>query len=317
MNSLPLELIRGLHNIKPHHRGNVVTIGTFDGVHLGHQAIIRQVVEQAERLQLSSMAMIFEPQPHEFFSGIKAPARLMRLREKILALATAGVQRVFCLQFNCYLSNLSAQEFIDRILLEGLDTKHLIVGDDFRFGCDRNGDYSLLSEVGARSGFTVSNTKTYIIDGERVSSTWVRRLLAAGQFSLAATLLGRPYTISGNVVRGQQLGRQLGSPTANVHLHRYRSPLQGVFAVTVSLPTGEKVAGVANVGVRPTLGGNKKPLLEVHLLDRNDDLYDSTIVVEFKHKLREEQRFDDIKQLRAQIQCDLQTARDFFLNCFS
>lgn len=312
VNILPLELIRGLHNIKPHHRGNVVTIGSFDGVHLGHQAIIRQVTAQAQRLQLPSMAMIFEPQPHEFFCGGKAPGRLMRLREKMPALAAAGIDRLCCLKFDRYLSELSAPAFIERVLVQRLGVRHLVVGDDFRFGCDRNGDYNLLLAAGARSGFTVSHTQTYIIDAERVSSTRVRRLLTNGQFSLAAALLGRPYTMSGRVVRGQQLGRRLGWPTANVHLYRYRSPLQGVFAVTVSLPSQEKVFGVANVGVRPTLGSDHKPLLEVHLLDRSDDLYGSTIVVEFKHKLREEQRFDDLKQLTAQVQRDIQAARDYF-----
>ena len=317
MDSPSLELIRGLHNITPYHQGNVVTIGSFDGVHLGHQAIIRQVAAQAERLRLPAMAVIFEPQPNEFFAGVKAPARLMRFRDKVMALKTAGVRRVFCLRFNHHLSNSSAREFVDKILLEGLGVRHLVIGDDFRFGCDREGDYDLLSKIGAQSGFTVSSSETYCIDGERVSSTRVRQLLATGQFSLAAALLGRPYTISGKVARGQQIGRKLGFPTANLHLHRHRSPLEGVFAVTAALTNAkksitEKFPGVANIGVRPTLGGDNKPLLEVHLLDRDDDLYGAAIDIEFKHKLREEKHFENIEQLKSQIRLDLQTARDYF-----
>ena len=315
-NSLPLELICGLHNIEPHHRGNVATIGSFDGVHLGHQAVIRQVVAQAKRLKLPAMAVIFEPQPHEFFSGVKAPARLMRFRDKVIALKAAGVGRVFCLRFNHHLSHSSAREFIDKILVKGLGVKHLVIGDDFRFGCDREGDYDLLSTIGAQSGFTVASSETYCIDGERVSSTRIRQLLATGQFSLAATLLGHPYTISGKVARGQQIGRKLGFPTANVHLHRHRSPLEGVFAVTAALINAKsitkKLPGVANIGIRPTLGGDNKPLLEVHLLDRYDDIYGATINVEFKRKLRAEKHFENVEQLKSQIRLDLQATRDYF-----
>ncbi|MGH1485098.1 MAG: bifunctional riboflavin kinase/FAD synthetase [Cellvibrionaceae bacterium] len=306
------EFIRGSHNLRTDHHGNVVTIGSFDGVHLGHQAILKQVQLQAEILGLPSAVMVFEPQPHEFFSGEKAPARLMRLKEKVKALFAEGVDRVFCLPFNEALSLQSANDFIDQVLVEGLGTQYLVVGDDFRFGAQRAGDYEHLEAAGQRHGFTVTDTKSFVIDGERVSSTRIRQLLEDNDFEAAARLLGKPYTISGKVVKGNQLGRELGAPTANVHLHRYRSPLAGVFAVEVGLPSKEVVTGVANVGVRPTLGGDEKPILEVHLFDRDDNLYDHDIVVEFKSKLREEQKFEGLHQLKTQIQQDIQQARLFF-----
>ena len=307
------EFIRGSHNLRADHHGNVVTIGSFDGVHLGHQAILKQVRLQAERLALPSAVMVFEPQPHEFFAAQKAPARLMRLREKVRALFTEGVDRVFCLPFNKALSLQSANDFIECILVKGLGTRYLVVGDDFRFGAQRTGDYKHLAKAGEHHGFTVTDTQSFVIDGERVSSTRIRQLLEDNAFEAAARLLGKPYRIGGRVVKGNQLGRELGAPTANVHLHRYRSPLAGVFAVTVTLPSKEVVAGVANVGVRPTVCGDEKPILEVHLFDRDDNLYDHDIVVEFKSKLREEQKFTGLDPLKVQIQQDIQQARLFFL----
>ena len=306
------EFIRGLYNIKPAHFGNVVTMGSFDGVHLGHQAILAQLKVQAERLGLPSLVMIFEPQPHEFFTGDNAPARLMRLREKVQALFEQGVDRVLCLPFNRSLSSLSADAFIQQVLIDALGVRYLVVGDDFRFGSGRSGGYSDLVVAGIQHKFAVTDTQSFLIDEQRVSSTRIRELLQKNDFTRAAHLLGKPYAISGRVVKGQQLGRQLGAPTANVHLHRYRSPLAGVFAVEVELISGELVAGVANVGVRPTLGGDAKAILEVHLFDRNDDLYGQNIVVEFKHQLRNEQRFDNLEALKQQIQEDIIHARQYF-----
>ncbi len=310
--TLKQEFIRGLHNLRAEHHGNVVTIGSFDGVHLGHQAILQQVKKQAEELRLPSVAMIFEPQPHEFFAGDKAPARLMRLGEKVHALFDQGIDRVFCLPFNSALSQLSADDFIKKVLIDGLGTRYLVVGDDFRFGAGRAGDYSRLESAGEDNGFAVTDTQSFLIGGERVSSTRIRELLQQNDFTEAARLLGKPYTISGRVVKGNQLGRELGAPTANVHLHRYRSPLSGVFCVKVALSSGDHAQGVANVGVRPTLGGSAKPILEVHLFERNDDLYGQEIFVEFVHRLREEQRFDGLEQLKQQIQRDIKQARLFF-----
>ena len=303
--------IRGCHNLRPEHRHNVVTIGSFDGVHLGHQAILKQVCDQAKRLNVASLAMIFEPQPHEYFAGEKAPARLMRLGEKAQALFAAGIDRVFCLPFNRKLSELSAQAFIDEILVERLGVKHLVVGDDFRFGAGRTGDYALLTDNGKRQSFTVVDTHTYLAGDERVSSTRIRQLLEQSEFAEAKRLLGKPYTINGRVVKGKQLGRTLGAPTANVHLHRYRSPLSGVFAVVVSI-NGHTHKGVANVGVRPTVGGDTKPILEVHLFDFANDIYGEQISVECVYKLRDEQKFDGIEALTEQIHRDMQYAKDYF-----
>jgi len=309
--------IRGMHNLHPTHHGSVVTIGSFDGVHLGHQAVIRQVIDKARELDVPSVAMVFEPQPHEFFSGEQAPARLMRLREKALALFEAGIDRVCCLQFNRSLRSLSAEDFIQKVLIDGLGVKYLVVGDDFRFGCDRSGDYRLLQRMGLEKGFEVSDTHTFEVGGERVSSTRIRGELELASFTKVAELLGKPYSISGHVGYGQQLGRQLGVPTANVQLRRYRSPLSGVFAVTVQLPAGPdgsalNVNGVANVGVRPTVGDIVKPILEVHLLDFDGDLYGQMITVEFKTKLREEQKFESIDVLTKQIHRDIDDAKAYF-----
>ena len=307
------EFIRGLHSLRPAHRGCVATIGSFDGVHLGHQAILRQLISTARAQGLPAVAIVFEPQPHEFFSAEKAPARLMRLREKVYALWAAGVDRVVCLRFNQQLRSLSAEEFIQRVLVDGLAIKHLVVGDDFRFGCDRRGDFKMLETKGQELGFGVSDTHTLEIDGERVSSTRIRQLLEAGDFTQAAKLLGKEYSIHGRVVYGKQLGRQLGVPTANVDLRRYRSPLHGVFAVVVKFADGAMVEGVANVGVRPTVAGDKKPLLEVHLFNFSRSVYGAVIDVFFKHKLRDEKKFGSLDELKAQLQKDIADAQNFFM----
>lgn len=312
MNPAAHAFIRGLHNLRPWHRGCVATIGSFDGVHLGHQAILRQLLAVARQHQLPAVVIIFEPQPHEFFSGDKAPARLMRLREKIQALLAAGVERVFCLQFNEQLRSLSAEEFIEKVLLDGLGIKHLVVGDDFRFGCDRRGNFALLQSVGAERGFGVTDTCTLEVDGVRVSSTRIRQLLEQGDFAGVEKLLGRPYSISGRIVYGKQLGRQLGVPTANVHLRRYKSPLHGVFTVTVTFADGSVHNGVANVGVRPTVNGVKKPLLEVHIFDFSRTVYGALIDVTFHTKLRDETKFNSLDELKAQLQTDIAQAKHFF-----
>lgn len=312
MNPAAPAFIRGLHNLRPWHRGCVATIGSFDGVHLGHQAILRQLIDASLQHGLPSVVIVFEPQPHEYFSGDKAPARLMRLREKVQALLAAGVGRVLCLQFNQELRHLSAEAFIEKILIEGLGIKHLVVGDDFRFGCDRRGDFALLQEVGTERGFSVTDTITLELDGRRVSSTRIRSLLEAGNFVEAERLLGKPYSINGRIAYGQQLGRKLGVPTANVHLRRYRSPLHGVFTVTVKFADGSKYQGVANVGVRPTVNGDKKPLLEVHMFDFSRKVYGAMIDVTFHTKLRDEKKFNSLDELQAQLQLDIASAKDFF-----
>jgi riboflavin kinase/FMN adenylyltransferase len=303
--------VRGLHNLRDEHRGCVATIGSFDGVHCGHQKIIAQINERARYYDLPSVVMMFEPQPREYFSREQAPARLMRLREKVDALLDAGVDRVVCLQFNRAMRSLTAQQFVDNLLIDGLGIKCLVIGDDFHFGCDRKGDFAMLEQAGAEHGFEMVSTQTIKADRQRVSSTRIRAELEAGRFDSAKALLGRPFRISGKVCYGQQLGSKLGIPTANVNLHRYRAPLSGVFAVEVLL-ADERVQGVANVGLRPTVGDLLKPVLEVHLLDWTGDIYGQRIAVEFKHKLRDEQKFSTLDELVININQDIKTARDYF-----
>lgn len=311
---MAFSFIRGLHNLRAEHRGCVATIGSFDGVHRGHRAIIDQLLEQARATGLPSVVMVFEPQPYEFFAGEKAPARLMRLRDKIRALMACGVERVFCLQFNSRLRNLSAEQFVEQVLVQGLGIKSLVVGDDFRFGCDRAGDFALLQRAGRTHGFTVFDTCTVLEGSERISSTRIRRALEAECFDEAERLLGHPYTMRGRVVYGQQLGRTIGVPTANVRLRRYRSPLNGVFAVRLrSIGEDEGwLPGVANVGVRPTVGGETRPILEVHLLDFHGHLYGREVEVRFDKKMREEQKFPSLDILKTQIHSDIEQARQFF-----
>lgn len=312
MNPVADAFIRGLHNLRPWHKGCVATIGSFDGVHLGHQAILLQLLALAHQHNLPAVVIVFEPQPQEFFSGEKAPARLMRLREKVQALLAAGVNRVLCLPFNQALRSLSAEAFVQRVLIDGLAIQHLVVGDDFRFGCDRRGDFALLQQLGASNGFTVTDTCTLQIHGERVSSTRIRQLLEQGDFAHAEILLGKAYSINGRVAYGKQLGRKLGVPTANVHLRRYRSPLQGVFAVTARFRDGIVHQGVANVGVRPTVSGDKKPLLEVHLFNFERMVYGEMIDVSFHKKLRDEKKFASLDELQLQLQIDISQAKEFF-----
>jgi riboflavin kinase/FMN adenylyltransferase len=312
VNSQAPEFIRGLYNLRQRHRGSVATIGTFDGVHLGHQAILRQLNDASERLKVPSVVILFEPQPHEYFTRERAPARLMRLREKLEALFAAGVDKVLCLQFNEAFRRLTARQFVDQVLVQGLGIKHLVVGDDFRFGCDRAGNYALLQSAGAEHGFGVTDTCTLTLAGRRVSSTRIREHLQAGEFAQAEACLGRPYAISGRVGHGKKLGRELGVPTANVRLQRYRAPLSGVYAINAQLADGQWYPGVANVGVKPTVAGELKPLLEVHLFDFNRDIYGQPIRVVFYWHLRAEQKFASLAALTAQLQDDISRARAYF-----
>jgi riboflavin kinase/FMN adenylyltransferase len=303
-----MQLVRGLHNLRPPHRGCVATIGNFDGVHRGHQAILARLRERAVELGLPSCVVIFEPQPREFFAPETAPARLARLRDKLDLLAAEGIDLVLCLTFNLQLSKLRATEFVDTVLIDGLGVKHLEVGDDFRFGCDRIGDFDFLQKVGAEKGFTVEAAQTVEIDGVRVSSTKVRNALAAADFTLAEHLLGRPFEISGRVLHGQKLARQLGTPTANVQLKRRRVPLTGVYLVSAEVD-GKVWPGVANIGVRPTVAGDGRPHLEIHLLDFAGDIYGRRLTVVFHQKLRDEQRFASLEALKTAIDADVAAAR--------
>ncbi len=307
-----MELIRGLHNLRDKHRGCVATIGNFDGVHLGHQQVLRQVLQKGAELGLPTVVIIFEPQPREFFAGAQAPPRLTRFDEKVRLLRAQGVDRVLCLTFNERLRAMTADQFVQELLLQGLAVKHFVVGDDFRFGCDRSGDYAMLCESGERYGFSVVNTETYDVEGQRVSSTRVRQALAVNDLALAELLLGRPYRVSGRVMHGQALGRQLGVPTANVRMHRFACPLNGVYAVEVTAGNGLAAQGVCNVGMRPTVNGTR-PVLEAHLFDFSGDLYGQLLSVEFKTFIRPEQKFAGLEQLKQQIFTDIEAVREYFL----
>lgn len=307
-----MEIIRGVYNLRPKHRGNVVTIGNFDGVHLGHQAVIGQLAEKGASVGAPTAVMTFEPHPQEFFLPQKAPPRLTRFREKMQMLRRFAVDRTLVIRFDRRFASMTAEQFISEILVKGLGVRDVIVGDDFRFGHQRRGDYAMLARAGAQFGFAVTRMFTFSLDGERVSSTRVREALAAANLELASRLLGRAYRMSGRVARGDGRGRQLGFPTANIHLHRQVSPLQGVYAVEVFGLDREPVMGVANLGTRPTIDGISRPILEVHLLDFADDLYGRYVQVGFLKFIRSEQRFGSLDQLVAQIGLDVQSARAFF-----
>ncbi len=307
-----MELIRGLHNMRPRHRGCVVTIGAFDGVHLGHQAVIRHLLEKSAELGLPSTIIVFEPLPREYFSPLKAPARIMSFREKFFALRNLGVERLLRVRFNERLRAMSAQQFLDDIFVAGLGVRYVVLGDDFRFGNDREGDLQFIRQQGPRYGYQARPTPTLSMDGERVSSTRIREALEQADFAEAARLLGRPYSISGKVVYGRQLGQTLGTPTANLELRRLRAPLNGVYAVQVSGVGLQGAQGVANVGVRPTVADSIKANLEVHLLDREIGLYGQHIEVTFRHKLREEKKFDSVDELTENIAKDIENTRAWF-----
>lgn len=301
-----MELIRGLHNLRARHRPCAATIGNFDGVHLGHQAVLRLLREQAQALGVPATVIVFEPQPDEYFRP-QPPARLSGLRDKVEAFADFGMARAVCLPFGARLAAMPAEEFVDRLLVNGLGVRHLVVGPDFRFGQGRRGDFALLEAVGRRAGFAVEALAPHLLDGERVSSTAVRTALAEGDLERAALLLGRPYSFSGRVVRGDARGRALGFPTANLCLRRAPA-LRGVFAVTVYGVAPRPLPAVANVGMRPTVDG-RVPLLEVHLLDFNADLYGRHLRVRFERRLRAERKFASLEALKDQIAQDVAQAR--------
>lgn len=308
-----MQLIRGIHNIQARHHSCVLTIGNFDGVHRGHQAVLEQLQQEGQRLGLPVMVMIFEPQPLEMFATDQAPARLTRLRDKAKYLAQAGVDYLLCVKFDPRFAANTAQAFIAELLVEKLGVKLLIVGDDFRFGADRQGDFTLLQQAGKECGFEVVSTSTFREreGGQRISSTAIRHALDDGALPLAQNLLGHPYSISGRVVHGDELGRTIGFPTANLPLKRLMAPVKGVYAVEVYGLGPDPLPGVANIGTRPTLNGVCQQL-EVHLLDVKMDLYGRHIDVVLRMKMRNEQRFASLDALKQQIADDVVTARKFF-----
>lgn len=306
-----MKFIRGIYNLKEQHRGCVLTIGNFDGVHRGHQALMAELIAEGRKRNLPVVVMVFEPQPLELFAGDKAPARLTRLREKLKYLEIAGVDAVLCVRFDRRFAAHSAQSFISELLVDKLNVKFLAVGDDFRFGAGRQGDFLLLQKAGVEYGFEVISTQTYCDGGKRISSTAVRQALAQDDFAQAEALLGHPFGISGRVVHGDALGRTIGFPTANIPLRRSVTPVKGVFAVEVLGLGAQPLPGVANIGTRPTVKGLRQQL-EVHLLDTNMNLYGHHIEVVLKQKIRDEQRFASLDALKEQIAKDVVTARQFF-----
>jgi riboflavin kinase/FMN adenylyltransferase len=291
---------------------HAVTIGNFDGLHRGHQAMLARLKEAAGKRGLPSCVLTFEPHPREFFAPAQAPARLSSLREKSELIEAAGIDRLHVCRFNQSFSSLSPAEFIERVLVNTLGTRWLLVGDDFRFGARRAGDFALLKEAGARLGFEVESLPTISVEGKRASSTAVREALAAGDMQHARELLGRPYSISGHVMHGNKLGRQIGFPTANIQLQHNRPPLSGIFAVEIHGLDGAPLQGVASLGTRPTVHENGNPTLEVFIFDFCDDLYGRRLRVDFLKKLRDEEKYPDLELLIAQINRDVDNARAYF-----
>lgn len=305
-----MELIRGIHNIRTQHYGCVLTIGNFDGVHLGHAEVLSGLLNDAKKHNLPSTVMLFEPQPQEFFAKENAPARLTRLRDKLLLLAQLGVDRVICISFNQQFANMQAEQFVTEILINKLGVKALTVGDDFRFGKRRQGDFNLLTKMGLAAKMDVKSTASFRQLNARVSSTLIRQALADGHLVQAKAMLGHDYAISGRVIHGWKRGRELGFRTANIALKRQVCPVNGVFAVQVTL-NDKTVYGVANIGNKPTFNGTRA-LLEVHLFDFAQDIYGQFMHVELIKKLRDEKKFETLTQLTAQIATDVAAAKQCF-----
>jgi len=303
-----VELIRGLPAVKARHRGTVASIGNFDGVHLGHQAVLRDLKQRARAMGAPSTVILFEPQPHEYFARDKAPLRLTRFMEKWPLLQAAGVDRVLCLRFGPKLAEMPAEEFTRRILVDALGVRHLTLGDDFRFGKDRRGDFRMLVQAGKDAGFGVTDTPSLAAAGERVSSTRIRTLLQEGRVEAAAELLGRPFSLSGRVMHGERLGRKLGMPTVNLALKRRAPPLSGIFAARVAGAPGGDRAAAAYIGKRSAAGGEHW-VLEAHLPGFEGDLYGRRLEVEFLHQLREDRHFANLDDLRVQMHEDVDAAK--------
>jgi riboflavin kinase / FMN adenylyltransferase len=326
-----MKLVRGLHNLatadcrpavqrpadlrpvegRPADRGCVLTVGNYDGVHLGHQHMIRVLKQRAAELRCPSTVLVFEPSSKEFIDPAGAPPRLTRWREKFVALAAQGVDRLVTLPFDDEMRAMSPQRFVDELIVEGLGARHMVVGDDFRYGAKAEGTIHSLRAAGEALGFGVEQIAAFVVDGVRVSSTAVRERLEKGDFAGAARLLGRRYRMMGRVVYGEALGRTLGFPTANLRLLRRKSPICGVLAVRVYGIGAGPLAGVASLGTRPTVNG-VEPLLEVHVFDFNGDLYGRAIEVEFIAKLRDEIKFDSLDSMMVQMKVDAAQARDLW-----
>jgi riboflavin kinase/FMN adenylyltransferase len=307
-----MQLIRGLSHLEPFKNGCVLSIGNFDGLHLGHRAVIRKLVERGKVLGLPVVIMFFEPQPLEYFLGDNAPSRLMRLREKVIEMAKLPVDNLLIVRFNQNFANRDAEQFIEHILINTLNVKHLVIGDDFHFGKARRGNFAMLKENGRLNGFTVEDTGSFQLGGLRISSTLIRDALVAGDLKGAEKLLGHCYSVCGRIAHGDKLGRTIGYPTANIRMHRKNTPVNGVFAVTMTGIDGLEFEGVANVGTRPTLDGGSKVILETYLFDFNKEIYGRYVEVHFHQKIRDESRFHSLEELKAQIVKDVAETKKIF-----
>lgn len=316
-----MELVRGLHNLNGRHYGCVLTIGKFDGIHLGHQEVLKQVIQKARELGVPATVMVFEPQPEEVFAPDKAPARLTRLREKYTLLQELGVDRLLCVKFDRKFASQSAEYFVENLLVNKLGVKYLVVGDDFRFGKGRVGDFNMLKTAGEQFNFEVVDTRSLKLQEARVSSSAIRDALREADLQKVKAYLGRPYSISGKVVHGEKRGRSIGFPTANLPLLRCNTPVSGVFAVVVRIlcehvtrnsadTDNSEFWGVANIGHRPTVDGIK-PQLEAHIFDFSEQLYGKNLVVELRHKIRDEQKFESFDALKEQIILDADAAKNW------
>lgn len=304
-----MKIIRGIANIKNQISQCVLTLGNFDGVHLGHQQLINHLITQGKRLNLPTVVMLFEPQPLEFFCPDNAPSRLTSFQEKVILIEKLGIDYIIAVPFNQTFAKMSADDFIQDWLINKLQAKYIAIGDDFRFGYERKGDINLLEHYAQTNGFMVESIPTFVFDHLRVSSTAVRKALSNNDFQLAHCLLGRNYAITGRVVHGNALARQLGFPTANIHLHRKKPALQGVYLVKVKNSCSQQsYHGIANIGIRPTIEG-KKAILEVNLFDFSGDLYGQYLDVTFIKKLRDEKKFNSLTELKEQITQDVCTAK--------
>ena len=308
-----MEFFRGLHSLPPHKKPGpgpcVATIGNFDGVHRGHQQVVSELKKEGERRDLPVAVVVFEPTPQEFFAGDRSPARLTRFGEKYHLLEDAGVDKLVCLKFGSALSAMSPAEFVQCLLVDGMQLRHLVVGDDFRFGKDRAGDFGFLTVAGERSGFTVARTDSFVLDSARVSSSGIRQALKQGDLAQAERWLGRPYGMKGRVIEGEKLGRKLGFATANIHPRRTVCPVHGIYAVRVDGAGLDRWPGVASIGSRPTVTAGEEIVLEVHLFDFSGNLYGESLEVLLLHKLREEKRFESIEALIEEMKKDADQAR--------
>jgi riboflavin kinase/FMN adenylyltransferase len=305
-----MQLIHGIHNLHTIHRPSVVSIGNYDGVHLGHQSLIQSLLEKSSELGVPATVITFEPLAKEFFRP-GSVALLSSVEQRAEQLFSLGVDQILCIDFDDKFAAYSPEKFVRDVLLEGLGVQYLCVGDDFRFGKDRAGDFDLLKTMGREHNFSVTAHETFTLDGTRVSSGRIRDALSKGDFGLAENLLGRPYSIAGIISQGQQLGRTLNFPTANIVLDSAQTAVHGVYAVKVTGVDNRVLQGVANVGTRPTVDG-KQNRLEVHLFDFDSDIYGVDIDVSFHCKLRSEQKFDSLDALTGQIQLDSESAKRYF-----